>query len=38
MAYYDVISGTADLTVSLPFSVFPGEPVFIHPDGTRSFL
>ncbi len=41
IAYYDVLSGTADLTVS---TFTPGKaggygsgPVFIHPDGTRLF-
>src|ERR1019366_9105722 len=37
MAYYDVLSGTADLTVALPFSYVPGT-VFIHPDGTRLLI
>ncbi len=41
LAYYDVLSGTADLSVS---TFTPGEaggtfsgPIFIHPDGTRLF-
>jgi DNA-binding beta-propeller fold protein YncE len=36
ITYYDVLSGTADLTVSLP-NYNPFAPVFIHPDGTRLF-
>jgi WD40 repeat protein len=35
IAYYDVLSGTADLTVTRIPS-FTGQ-VFIHPDGTRLF-
>jgi hypothetical protein len=34
LSYYDVLSGTADLTV--PFSFFSGQ-IFVHPDGTRLF-
>lgn len=44
LTYYDVLSGTADLTVSTytpgsPLPGYPGfpSPVFIHPDGTRLF-
>ena len=32
--YYDVLSGTADLTAPFPFEA-PPSGVFIHPDGTR---
>jgi hypothetical protein len=35
ITYYDVFSGTADLTA--PFTFFSG-PAFIHPDGTRIFI
>jgi hypothetical protein len=41
VTYYDVLSGTADLTASTYTSGlgggYGGGPVFIHPDGTRLF-
>jgi hypothetical protein len=42
ITYYDVLSGTADLSVStyspgLSGGYTIGSPVFIHPDGTRLF-
>jgi hypothetical protein len=41
ITYYDVLSGTADLSVSTytpgMSGGYPGNPVFIHPDGTRLF-
>ena len=35
IVYYDVLSGTSDLTA--PFTYISG-PVIIHPDGTRIFV
>jgi hypothetical protein len=36
ITYYDVLSGTSDLTV--PFTYFSPDKVSIHPDGTRIFF
>lgn len=40
ITYYDVLSGTADLTAPFQYYGFYGytPAVFIHPDGTRLFL
>jgi hypothetical protein len=37
ITYYDVLSGTADLTAPFPLAFVTGT-VFLHPDGTRLFV
>jgi hypothetical protein len=37
ITYYDVLSGTADLTAPFPLAFVAGT-VFLHPDGTRLFV
>jgi hypothetical protein len=37
ITYYDMFSGTADLTAPFPLLI-TGQQVFIHPDGTRLFF
>jgi hypothetical protein len=41
ITYFDILSGTADLTLSTytpgQFGGYSGTPVFVHPDGTRLF-
>jgi WD40 repeat protein len=37
ITYYDVLSGTADLTAQFPLAFVTGS-VFLHPDGTRIFV